>query len=510
MPDRGRALIFLAAGALAIAVPARAQLADPDPKVVTAIASAQEAAGREDCPGVLGALDPVVPGLEPGGERSFVQRMRLICLGPAGRIAELAVVQGELANALPRDGVVRAFGALIAADQDRFTDAAEQIALIADSAPQALDVVTGSTVRTISRRLAQDDAGDARSRMLIALARADWEPADIPELRVGFAEEAIGALVDQGQSDEAEGLLERIDQPELLSAMAVDRHYSPLWPAIEARMGPGGGTAVDRFARDKLALFGDSPESDVNLRNASNAMLLLGRYQDVIDLTDRVQVAEGMNSDRVRTVLLRARALASLQRNDDVDHLLGSFLTLDLRKVPAASSALVSYAEFLDEIGRPARALDVVRDTRARAGDLITDLGHRWLDRTEVCTLSALGRADEANSAIGKLKPLAAQNHAAVIEALLCARRQTEASKLTLDAFENRESAGDLLLQFQPSGSLWAPAPSRLRALWAVFLARPEIKAAFERRGRILPRTYWPDTRPRAIPRRPSNGATLA
>lgn len=506
MPARA-AFVSIIALTLGAGAPLRAEIAEAD--VQSAIGKAQQAASREDCAGVLAALDPVVEGLAAGPPRNVVQRMRLVCLGQQGRLADFPVVQRELAVSMPRDGVVKAFGVLIAADENRFADAADQIATLADTSPRSLDVLSGAAVRAISMRLADDHARDVRGRMLIALARADWEPADIPELRVGFAEGAIEALIDQGEPAEAEGLLERIEQPEQLSAMAVDRHFAKLWPALETRLGLASATSVERFARDKLSVYGDSPGSEVALRDAADAMLLLGRYQEVVDMTQDVRVVDGISREAVRTVLYRARALAALRRNDEVDRLLAPFLALDIQRVPAASTALVSYAEFLDEAGRPAKALMVTREARTKTGELLTDLGKRWLDRTEVCTLSALGRTAEAANAMDALKKLSNQNPSAAIEALLCAGRDTEASQLTLKAFDDSDAASDLLVQFQPTGSLLAPTPSRLRALWTSFLARPEVKAAFDRKGRILPRILWPDPKPRAIPRRPANGAAL-
>lgn len=509
MRARAFALAPIIALTLLPGAPLRAQPADSSNDLPAAIGKAQEAASREDCAGVLAALDPVVPGLGAGGDRDAVQRMRLVCLGAEGRTGDLSAVQRELAQTMPRDGLVKAFGALIAADENRFADAAEQIALLADTSPKALNILTGASVRAISMRLDEAKAREARDRMLIALARADWEPSDIPELRIGFAEGAIGALIDKGESIEAEGLLERIDQPEMLSSMAVDRHYAKLWPALEARLGPASGTSVDRFARDKLAVYASTPDSEVALRDAVNAMLLLGRYQDVLDMSGDVRVAEGMSRDAVRTVLYRARALAALRRNDEADALLGGFTTLDLRRAPTASTALVSYAEFLDEIGRPAKALTVARNTLAQAGGFLTDLGKRWLDRTAVCSLMALGRTAEANSAMDALKGMADQNQPAVIEALLCAHRPVEASQIAIKAFQDNDVASELVLQFQPGPSLWVPTPSRLRDLWGGFMARPEVKAAFDRKGRILPRNLWPGSVPRTIPRQPANGASL-
>lgn len=511
MRGRAGALLPFVALVLAAAPAAAAPSALPG-NLPSAIATAQEAAGREDCAGVLSALDPFVPTLERGEDRIFVQRMRLVCLGRESRFEELSAVQRELAELLPRDGVVRAFGVLVAASEQRFVDAADQLATLAATSPGTLDMLTAAAIREISNQLRRADGRDAREareRMLIALSRADWAPNDQPEMRIGFAQVAIGALVDRGETAEAEGLLERIDEPELLSGMLVDRHYAALWPAIEARLGPAGAVSVDRYARDKLAAFGTAPDSEGALRDAADAMLLLGRYQDVLDMTDQVPIADGMSRDAVQILLIRARALALMGRNDAAGQLLQGFMSVDLVKTPQIATALITYAEFLDETGHWAQGLAAARDVRARAETVINEIGMRWLDRTEVCTLSAMGRAGEANAAIGRLKPLADQNHAAVIEALLCARRDGEASALALGAFKDEDAASELIQQFQPTGSLWAAAPSRLRDLWTAFLARPEVKAAFERRGRILPRPYWPGREQRNIPRRRGDASTL-
>jgi len=509
MPARGLAFVPFLALACAIASPLHAQDPSEPSSFRVSMAEAQKAAAADDCAGALAALDPVVAGLPEGPDRLVAQRLRLICLGREGRFEELAAVQRELATAMPRDGVVRAFGVIIALDENRFTDAAEELATLAATSPGSLDILTGAAVRQISSNLRSTGAREVRERMIIALARSDWAPSDFPDLRIGFAEEAIGALVARGETDEAEGLLERIEQPELLSSMLIDRRYAPIWPAVEARLGPSGGTSVDHFARETLSAYSDDPNSEPALRDAANAMLLLGHYDDVLDMTDRVAVKDGMSRPAVQTVLIRARALAILRRNGEADRLLAGFMTLDPARTPDASTGLITYPEFLDETGQAERALTVARDARGRAGGVLNDFGLRWLDRTEICALSALGRTAEANDAMDRLKAQADQNHAATIEALLCARRDAEASVLTVKAFGEDEVGSELLYQFQPGPSLWASGPSRLRQLWIAFLARPEVKTAFERRGRILPRAYWPGATPRPIPRRPSDGMPL-
>lgn len=509
MPGRSIRLLPALALALVVAQPLHAQDPAADTARQEAIGRAQQAAATDDCAGVLGALDPLVPGLAKGDQRTLIQRMRLICLGREGRFDELAEVQRELTVAMPRDGTVQAFGVIIALGQERFADAADQLATLAASSPSSLNILTGAAVREISMRLQQSHSVAARNRMMIALARADWEPSDTPELRTGFAEGAISALLDEDQPDEAMGLLERIEQPELLSSMLVDRHYAPIWRAVESRLGPAGGLSIDNFAREKLKTYADMPTSSRALRDAANAMLLLGRYPDLVDMTDDVPVKEGMSRDEVQIVMMRARSLAVLRRTAEADRLLAQFMALDPAKSPEIVTALITYPEFLDETGQSAKALDAARAVRDRGAGVINSFGMRWVDRTEICALSALGRTTEAGAAIDRLKPQFNENQAALIESLLCAKRDGEASDFALKAFADKDAGTELIYQFQPEGSVWGAGPSRLRDLWTAFLARPAIKAAFEKRGRILPRTYWPGGKPREIPRRPATGENL-
>lgn len=509
MQGRALALVSLAvlgvttAGVPAFAVPT-ASVADSS----AAIAVAQAAAAREDCGAVLAAIDPVLPAITEPSARILAQRMRLICLARVGRVAELGPVQSELAKALPRDGLVRAFGALIAADEDRFPDAAEQIAQLAENSPYMLEMISGATVREIARKLFEAKQTAPRDRMLIALSQAGWAPSDAPDLGPSVAEAAIGAMLHRGDVGGAEGLLDRIDAPDMLTAMLVDRRYASIWGAVERKLGPAGTLSVDSFARDKLASYGDMPDSEMARRDAANAMMLLGRPQDAIDLSNDIGIADGMSRDAVEIVLIRARALAILGRNDVASDLLSGFLALDLNKTPQASTGLITYAEFLDEIGRPSQALSVSREAQAKGSGTLNNFGMRWVQRTEICALSALGRPAEATTALAQLTPYASQNPAAVIEALLCAKRDAEASKLAIKALADQDEGGELIYQFQPAGSLWSAAPSRLRDLWIAFLARPEVRSAFERRGRILPRDYWPGRGQRDIPRRPGGNAS--
>lgn len=483
-------------------------VSDDDLKM--ALATAQQAISAQDCHGALAVLDPLVDRVGDPSRRAVLQRIRLFCLGMDGRVADLANVQRELSKTMPADGLVRAYGVLVAADENRYVDAASQLSALATTAPHNLEILTGHSVRAISVQLTREHAYRQRGEMLIALAKADWQPSDLPELRSSFAQGAIETLISGGRNDEAAGLLDRIDQPEMLSSMATERQYTVLWPMIEGRLGPKSGKAVDRYARDRLAFYANNPDSGAALRDATDAMLVLGRYGEVVEMTDNIAVQDSMSHEAIQTMVYRARALSTLKRDDEATKLLGSFAALDLQKTPEASSMIISFAEYLDDIGREQQALAAARQAQQTAAGALSDFGKRWLDRTEVCALAALGHSAEANAAVDRLKLLSAQNQAATIEALLCTKRDAEAAQIAVKAFDDSDMASNLVAQLQPEDSIWAPAPSRLKQLWQAFLlARPDVKAAFERKGRVLPRNFWPSPQPRVIPHSSGNGSSL-
>lgn len=501
--------LLLAAGAPASAAPSPAPAALPaarpsDGEIRSTIAAAIAAGRSDDCAGALRLLDPMVPRLEAGAERNAVQRLRLVCLAPTGRAAELGAVQRELAAAMPRDGLVRSYGIISAASEGRFAEAAEMLAGIAEEDPQSLVMVSGESWRGIAQKLAEERRFDLRDRVFVALARADWQPADQPDMRDALAQGAIQALLARNEASEASALLFRVEMPELLSSMATERLYQPLWPAIEARMGPRSAKAVDRFAAGRLEDFARNPDNHRVRRDAVRAFILLGRYAEAIEVAADVPIVDGMDEDMVASVRYQAQALAALGRRVEAVERLRGFARLDPATTSEAAAGLVGLAELLDEDGRPAEALTVARDAMDRAKHALSPWGRGWLARTEACALAALGRDAEARAAGDGLKSAAEANPAAAIEGLLCVKRDDEAAAIAVKAFATSEGAEAIANQFQPDGAIWAPAESRLRALWAAFLERADVKAAFNARARILPAALWPAREARPIPRRRS------
>ena len=489
-------MILLAVAAMpAVAAPAAA------PADTAIVAEAYALGQKGDCAGALARLDPLVARLAPGATRNGAQLLRMNCLAPAGRGGELPAVQKELAAADPANPIVRGFGVMIAAEAGDMAAAGEQLAVLAEQTPAGLSGITGRLWRAVAQSLTQDDRLALRDRISVALARADWQPADLPALRGDVAESAIEALVQRGEVTEAAQLLPRVTAPESLFEMAIVRSHAALWPQLEAQMGPQSGRAVDAFARDRLAAYAATPDDLAARLGAVRAYVLLGRHAEASETAAAIPVVDGMDENAVAIVRLDAQARGMTGGRAAAIARLQPFATLDFARTPVAVSGVIALAETLDEGGRADEALAAARQGLARGGGALSPWGAGWLRRTEVCALATLGRTQEAVAAAAALRAAAAQNEAAAIEASLCARQDAAAEPLAVATLATADGAGLIADQFQPQEALWARDGSRLRALWTAFLKRPAVKAAFDKAARILPQPLWPGDAPRTIPR---------
>jgi hypothetical protein len=504
----------MAMSLLAIAAPSVASVPDhpahrvaPNPDTVVAAAMLRARAG--DCKGALALLDPLVATNAAGSASRFsAQLLRMPCLAATGRGAEVAPVLDELRKQAPTHPLVQGYQIFLDTDAGRFAAAADGLASLADARSKALTLIPGALWRTVAQQLTVAHDVARRDRTALALAEAEWQPADKPEIAEALAADGVGVLLDRQDIDEARPLLARVRRPGALWDMAIERRYAQLWPEIEARLGPAGGLAADRYARDTLAAYAGPTADDGAVRDTVRAFLALGRLDDVAETAAPVTVSVGMSEDRVEIVLGAAQALAAGGDLAGAVKRLQPFATLDLAQTPEAAMALISLAETLDQAARYDEELAVARGALTAKAGYFSPFGLAWLRRSETCALSALHRDAEAKASGDALKATTSDNDAAAIEGLLCAGRDDEAATIAIAALATAEGTDRVADQFQPEGSIYAGAPSRLRALWGRLLARGDVKAAFDKSARILPKPLWPARTPRAVPVAAGSGAT--
>lgn len=493
MRPRFAALLLMAA------LPGVARAASPA-EIGSALARATELAAREDCSGALALLDPLVPEVQ-GQERDAVQGSRLLCLLRVGRLEDGVAAHRELLASAPRNPLVRSYGLLVAAAQGRFAESADQLAQLATDDPKILGGFNSQLWTNLSRALSQSGDYARRDRTGLALARANWQPADGKDVREDLSQDAVRALVAEGKSGEAEPFIADIDQPDTLYEMAMQRRYAALWPAIEARLGDHGARAVDRFAAEKLDQQANAPGDPRVRRDAVQAYLALNRFDDAGALGRQVPIEEGMGEDDYVAAsygvealvmsgdreggLARARALAALAGDT----------------APIAYNARLNLALMLVELGHHGEALDIARAAMRDGAKFYNDFGIAWLRRAEACALQGLGRVEEARTAADSLEGLANVNPAAAIEGMMCVGRNDRAATLAVATLTDPEKADAIIPRMQPAAAKLASVATPIDAMWARLAAMPMVKTAFEKAGRILPRALWPTPGERAVPR---------
>ncbi len=469
------------------------------------VARALERAQANDCRGVLALLDPMVAKGESKGSASrfSAQLLRLPCLADSGRQREIVPALAELRAQAPDNPLVQGFQVFADADAGHYAEAADGLAAIADARSRALSMMPGELWRALAQKLTTVGDYQRRDRVSLALALADWEPTDQPALSETLAADGIGALLDHNAVDDARQLLGRVRRPNYLWEMAIQRRYTALWPDVEGRIGATGGTAIDRFARGALDAYANTPQDQQATLDAARAFLFLRRFDDVAATAGATKVAPGMSEEQVNIVLTDAEAMAANGRRDAALVRLRPFAAADLATTPEAAGALITLAEMLHEDGRYDEELAIARTGTVRDANYFSAYGLNWLRRDEVCALAGLKRSAEEKTAADALKAASADNQAAAVEGLLCAGRDDEAAAIAIATLSTHEGADRLADQFQPDGALLPHPASRLRSLWARLLVRPDVKASFDRAARILPKTYWPATTPRALPAPP-------
>jgi len=496
------ALLGTGAGATVPKLPATPMRTPPPIGLDAAVTKALPLAQANDCKAVLALLDPAVAGGAGRGSaaRFSAQLLRLPCLPGAGRETEVAPLLAELRAQAPDNALIRGYQILDDADTQHYAQAADDLATVADQRSRALAMVPGDLWRQVAQALTLSNDSARRDRTALALALADWDPADRPELAESLAADGIGALLDRHAIDDARGLLDRIHRPPTLWEMAIERRYAALWPEIEKMIGPAGGTTIDGYAHGALDAYAGAPQDRHALLDATMAFSYLGRFDDVTTTAAATVIAPGMSEQQVEIVLADADAQAAAGHRDAALARLRPFASADLSTTPEAAVALIGLAEQLQDAGRYEEELGVADAGLGTKADYFSSYGLAWLKRNRVCALTGLKRAADARAAGDALKASAADNQAAAIEGLLCAGRDGEAATIAITALATTEGADRLADQFQPDGALLPHAPSPLRALWGKLLSRPDVKAAFDRSARILPKPYWPLATPRALP----------
>jgi tetratricopeptide (TPR) repeat protein len=329
----------------------------------------------------------------------------------------------------------------------------------------------------------------------IALARLGYGGSEGDYLSV----DAVRILLKRGDIAGATELIQYIDDPQAIENMLVQKRYSALWPKIEAVAGPGLSKVRASSVAAAEQAHKESPDDLERLQYLINARRHAGRIDEAIALKAKLpvtadalakadeQVGWGINNV--------ALALHEAGRADDADALFEQLNTAKIEKDVWRVSMIINRVELLVADGKFAKAAQLLPLTESVTATNGSPYAKQLVRRLKYCTLSGLGRKEEAAKLVPDMMTHAKDAYHATVDGLLCAGELERAEKLVLEALSNEDFEEQFVRAVQPT-QLTSDDPSMWQDRWQVLRQRPAISKEFERIGRDMPRDFLPTETP--------------
>jgi hypothetical protein len=449
----------------------------------------------------LAILDAMLPTTELPLERGKIEALRSFALARQGRLPEArkAIEAGIASNPAPSLLLLRQLFLLRAFDGDP-TGAADTLQLIAASDPAGLAQLPTEVVSQVMRGISKDEA--RAFDVDYSLVAAGWQPADATLADVDWLRlRLITGLVRRGRLDDARPILDQVLNPVVLVRLGIDRRFQALWPAIEARLGPGADIADAGYvgaakARFDKALLDRAPTSLVARLGYAEALNIASREAEAMGVADvaRTPAELAALSDReIWLVNLHAVLLGDAGR---IDAAMARYAALNATPIaphPALIGTIINEALFAESVDRPRDALAAI-DRAMAQGRFTNDFGNLYLAQVRSCALGQLGDKAAAATAAAPLIAKPTENDDAYLAAMLCLGRIDDAAAAVLRRLASDEDRTEMLFELQPFliNDKTKLRDARARAGMRALKARPDVKAAYAKAGRDLPAAVAP------------------
>lgn len=435
------------------------------------------------------------PDNKPG--TAIVDGMRaaaLLGLKRDGEAKRLIAEAERIAPAEPFPTTTVFQGSLIA---DRFDFAADALDTLIARFP---DVARDQDLQLVSYFLRNEPKGQEQRNddRRVALARIGYGGSAAGDW---LASSAIDILVKRGDVAGAGDLLSYIDDPQMIENLLVQKRYSALWPKVEDRAGEHlsrvRASSVANAEQDYL----NAPDDHEKLQTYINALRHAGRPDDAIALRsklpatrDAMAKADEQLGWAVNNVAL---ALHEAGRADEADQLFAMLNAAPMDKAGWRVSMIINRLELLVADGKFDKAATLLDATELSAKNDGSDYARQLVRRLKYCTMSSLGRKDEAAKILPDVMAHAGDAAQPTVEGLLCAGEVDKAEQLTIKTLNDPRATTAKKRQFEEDfvrGLQPVPLTSDDPSVWANKLAmlrqRPAIAAAYDRLGRDMPADY--------------------
>lgn len=383
----------------------------------------------------------------------------------------------------------RASAATIAGD---YADAAQVVMEFAERGAEALDVFNDDYIlRLASIYLPDSPEGiSQQNRLIDALFNASWDAEASSLWRVRATR-----LLDAGDPARAALMAEKITATDDRLAVSVDRRFDVLREAAPSAFDVVGALDAELERKRAAAHAVDAALDEKS--SYARALMYRGRYEEALveinaSLDRSTAKADAPDPDPNHLIWAldsRARILGFMGRHDEA--------LADLRRASRRPenggqnvSQAINLAWLYHRLGRDEEALEAIADIDDAN---LAAYGKMQRRQVQACAEHALGRDDAYKISVAWLREHQVDNPAALESVAKCAGDLTSGAAAYLARLEDPERRGDALAEAQTYIPSPNPLPSdeRARAYGLAMLARPDVKAAIERYGRI---ETWPLT----------------
>lgn len=441
-------------------------------------------------------LDALLAAAELPVERGQVQALRSFALAQLQRIPEAhqAIEAAAASIESPSMTVLRQLFLLRAFDGD-VPGAADTVLLIAASDAKALETLPTPVLVEVMRSLHKDD-GRAFD-VDYALDAAGWQPADATLGEIdGLRLRLIMGLLRRDRLDDAGPVVARLISPASLARIGIDRRFQPLWPAIEARLGPGADIADAAFVGATKARFDAAPTSLIARLGYAEALNIASREPEALAVLDVARTPAELAALGDREVWLVNLQAALLGDAGQIDAALARYAALNTTPVAgraAMAATMINHALFALSVDRPKEALAAAdfADANGAAGN---DFGRAYLAQARSCALTLLGKPADAAAQAAPVLAHPEVNADAALAVMICLGQRDAAAALIIRQLGDPDERMDMLFELQPFliADRAGARDVRQRAALRQLKQRGDVKAAFLKAGRDLPAAVAP------------------
>lgn len=331
---------------------------------------------------------------------------------------------------------------------------------------------------------------EARYTLMRALHQSQWTQRGLGANNVWF--DLAEASVERGDVAFAREVVGRIDGAMSLSKLRADKRFDALLAGMDELMSPA--QAAQKRVEKLRALVIAEPDRLECVTQLMGALALLGEWNEILALSDQVQARIKHSSappyDDMESMAwvkeYRSDALLATGRTEEaLKEMVAATGEQELDQ--ANVSQVLNLGSLYNRLGRADEALAAIKPVGEMSG-------YGKMVQSQVHLRAALLKNDKtaARKAMRYLREHRSDAEIIYLHGLVASGLLEDAAKEILTQLDDRDTRADTLLSVQQFRELEPEAGEvTFRANWRALVARPEVRTAIERVGRVHTYTIY-------------------